>query len=431
MGPFWYSEDAWNWLDAVVVIEGWLSSVLTGDSMMSGLKTMRILRPLRVANRLPAVKTTIGALLGSAPAIADIYTVFFCFVGVMALLCGDMWSGTFRSRCQDDSTGSWVDEEQLCYPKHDGEGDKLCRALLAADDPYTCETGETCVVYGSSPMDNYLKFDNFLWSFLSLFVTSTLEGWSSVLFYTQDVMAGSTFWVFVVFIVLGNFTIINLMIATILVQLGFVADIEEEMKVELEILAWKASEERLMAKTKRTMAIEAGENLPLITLEERLHDFALYSGAACFNACVIVLRCVCYDGLRRTASKRPRPMDTRSQMRRFVTEDSSLFSYFIQVCIIANMVALAMDSHDIDETTANVLELMNIVLTSVFAGEMAVKLIVIGVNDYAAYVITPTQPAHTPVPSMFAPTPPMLTPVPPELAPTPSVLLLASPHRVH
>jgi hypothetical protein len=176
----------------VVVIEGWLSSVLTGDSMMSGLKTMRILRPLRVANRLPAVKTTIGALLRSAPGIADIYNVFFCLVGVMALLCGDLWSGTFRYRCQDDGTGLWVDEEQLCHSKPDGEGEKMCIVLLAADDPYTCETGETCVVYGSSPLDNYLKFDNFLWSFLSLFVTSTLEGWSSVLFYTQDVMAGKS-----------------------------------------------------------------------------------------------------------------------------------------------------------------------------------------------------------------------------------------------
>jgi hypothetical protein len=198
-------------------------------------------------------------------------------------------------------------------------------------------------------------------------------------------LSGSTFWIFVVFIVLGNFTVMNLMIASILVQLGFVGDIEEEMKVELEILAWKASEERLMAKTKRTMAIEAGENLPLITLEERFHDYASYSGAACFNASVIVLRCLCYDGLRRTASRRPRPMDFRSQLRRFVTEDSSVFSYAIQVCIITNMVALAMDAHGIDQTTADVLELINVCLASVFAGEMAVKLVVIGVIDYARY----------------------------------------------
>jgi hypothetical protein len=41
-----------------------------------------------------------------------------------------------------------------------------------------------------------------------------------------------------------------------------------------------------------------------------------------------------------------------------------------------------MDSYGIDETTAYVLELINITLTSVFAGEMTVKIIVIGVIDY-------------------------------------------------
>ena len=377
-----YLDDPWNWLDAVVVVEGWLSSILTQGSIVSGLKTLRILRPLRMANRLPSVKNTVGALVGSIPAILDIFIVFYSFVGVMALLCVDLWSGTFRYRCQDESTGLWVDEEQLCYPKPDGDSDKLCNALLAAEDPYDCEAGQSCVGYGSSPMDDYVKFDNFLWSFLNLFVTSTLEGWSSILFYSQDVTGGVSLWIFVVFIVLGNFTIINLMIATILVQLGFVVDVEEEIKIEREILTWKNNEEKATVRKARMLAIKSGSAVPPIPLGERLCECTESTVAACFKASSGMLRSICYDGLRRTASRRPRPMDTRSRLRRFVTEDSSSFSYAIQICIVVNVVALAMDSYGIDETTAYVLELINITLTSVFAGEMTVKIIVIGVIDY-------------------------------------------------
>jgi len=352
---------------------------------VSGLKTLRILRPLRMANRLPSVKNTVGALLGSIPAILDIFAVFYSFVGVVALLCVDLWSGTFRYRCQDESTTFWVDEEQLCYPKPDGDGDKLCSALLAAEDPYTCETGEKCVEYGFSPMNDYVKFDNFLWSFLNLFVSSTLEGWSGILYDSQDVTGGFSWWIFVVFIVFGNFTIINLMIATILVQLSFVTDVEEEIKIEREILAWKANEEKALVKRARTAAIESGTVISRISLGEQLSECIEYMFTVCFSYCSTMLRSVCYDGLRRTTSRRPRPMDTRSRLRRFVTEDTSVFSYGIQICIIINMVALAMDSYNIDQTTAYVLELINIVLTCVFAGEMAVKIFVIGVIDYVRY----------------------------------------------
>ena len=48
-----YLSDYWNWLDLVVVVEAWVSSLGAGSSSLAGLKTFRILRPLRVANRLP------------------------------------------------------------------------------------------------------------------------------------------------------------------------------------------------------------------------------------------------------------------------------------------------------------------------------------------------------------------------------------------
>lgn len=43
-----------------------------------------------------------------------------------------------------------------------------------------CPQGETCVDYGTSPYAGMVNFDNLLWSLLTLFTVTTLEGWSKV-----------------------------------------------------------------------------------------------------------------------------------------------------------------------------------------------------------------------------------------------------------
>jgi len=46
-----------------------------GGSSLAGLKTFRILRPLRVANRLPSLKRVITAMLASLPQVRSGLTV--------------------------------------------------------------------------------------------------------------------------------------------------------------------------------------------------------------------------------------------------------------------------------------------------------------------------------------------------------------------
>ena len=233
-----YFNDAWNWLDLIVVVEGWISTYFSSDgSALTGIKTFRILRPLRVANRLPDVKMIVGALFGSLPSIGDIFIVFFCFLFIFAMLCGTLWSGSFVYRCQDIATGEWVDIEELCYPEPSTAGGTFCSSLNFLDAPYTCEQGEICTLYGENPEGGAINFDNILYGFLTLFVTCTMEGWSNIMFYTQDTMGLTSFFVFVAVIVLGSFVIMNLMVASILVELGCLDDFHEEQKVERKLAA--------------------------------------------------------------------------------------------------------------------------------------------------------------------------------------------------
>jgi len=222
-----YVHDAWNWLDVVVVAEGWISLLSQGDGYLAGLKTLRILRPLRVANRLPALKRVITAMLGSLPAIANSLIVLGLTLFLFGLLCSMLWSGTFSYRCMNDVTGEWVDEDTLCYPEAEVASSNFCESLTLLNQPYTCEVGESCKGYrgrggdddwydgisGSpgegTPESGSINFDNALYSFLTLFSVTTMEGWSDVLYWSQDAMAEWTFFIFLAIIVIGNFTVVS------------------------------------------------------------------------------------------------------------------------------------------------------------------------------------------------------------------------------
>jgi hypothetical protein len=184
---------------------------------------------------MPSLKRVIGAMLAALPAIANSLIVLSLFLFLFALPSTMLWSGTFHYRCRDDTSGTWVDEDTLCYPAASTASSASCEQLTVLNNPYTCETGESCLGYhgrsnddgddgsgGTSgegaPESGNINFDNALYSLLTLFAVSTMEGWSGILYYTQDAMAEWTFLIFLAIIVVGNFTVINLMIAAILVR---------------------------------------------------------------------------------------------------------------------------------------------------------------------------------------------------------------------
>jgi len=387
----------------VVVLEGWVSSLVAGGSALSGLKTLRILRPLRVANRLPALKKIITAMLSSLPAIFDTFVVFFFFLLIFAMLCVMLWQGTFHYRCRDDVTGEWVDTDTLCFPPQEPSG--FCATLQFLDQPYTCEEGETCQAWTSTPEGGSLNFDNLGWSFLTLFTVSTMENWANVLYYTQNVMAEGTFFVFLVIILVGNFTIVNLMIAAILVQLDGATQSETAEKLA------KINEKHEDRKRKKTgslltesewskvalvpMASEAANSRPTSpaastqppnevvppggstdTQQRMMGDclrVTLSSIDYVTRTCVVPYS---YDGLSRAGGS------WGARLRSEVIADECMFSNFIQACIVFNLVVLAMDAHNIDAGTNYFLETANLVLTYIFFAEMVAKLAVGGILDY-------------------------------------------------
>ena len=64
MDPGSYLRDAWNWLDFMVVVSSLLTEIPQMKSV-SGLRTFRLMRPLRSLTTMPTMKVLIGTLLES------------------------------------------------------------------------------------------------------------------------------------------------------------------------------------------------------------------------------------------------------------------------------------------------------------------------------------------------------------------------------
>lgn len=50
-----YLKSGWNWLDLIVIIAGWIV-LIPGMPQFKGLRTLRVLRPLRLINQFQNLK---------------------------------------------------------------------------------------------------------------------------------------------------------------------------------------------------------------------------------------------------------------------------------------------------------------------------------------------------------------------------------------
>ncbi|RHY60708.1 hypothetical protein DYB26_001053 [Aphanomyces astaci] len=101
-GPFSYTLDNWNKLDALVVITGLASKVLESldrDSVVgiAQLRMLRILRPLRTLHSVPVL---VNSVLSSLPALFNVTILLGFSYLVFAILGMDVWSGTYHGRCR-------------------------------------------------------------------------------------------------------------------------------------------------------------------------------------------------------------------------------------------------------------------------------------------------------------------------------------------
>ena len=189
-----FMRSGWNQLDAFIAVFCVAELIETGLPSGLILRSVHILRPLRLVARLPGLQRVVKVLYEVLPRVGNILLVYGLFQTVFAVLGVQTFAGKFGACLTDGSQPSKF-------------------ACLAANQTWqqAPETG---------------SFDNFLSASLLLFEISSLEGWPNAMYLGVDAVgvdlameedhnsAMSLF--FVLWVFLGGFVVLNVFVGVLI-----------------------------------------------------------------------------------------------------------------------------------------------------------------------------------------------------------------------
>ncbi|XP_059353762.1 voltage-dependent T-type calcium channel subunit alpha-1I-like [Carassius carassius] len=272
-----------------------------------------------------------------------------------------------------------------------------------------CHTGHR------NPHKGAINFDNIGYAWIVIFQVITLEGWVEIMYYVMDAHSFYNFIYFILLIIVGSFFMINLCLVVIATQFSETKQREHQLMEEQRAARLSSStldslvgpsdcyEEifqlvcHILRKVRRRTAAfcrmlcykppeQMDEKTNINGREKSLQqqDGAAPSTSAANQeteeeAAEEKDRNKRVGGACRRRSRKLL-MEMRVKLRGIV--ESKYFNRGIMVAILINTISMGIEHHEQPEELTNVLEICNIVFTSMFALEMILKLTAFGFFNY-------------------------------------------------
>lgn len=187
------------------------------------LKDLRVFiyfRPLKIIAFIPTLKSQVELIGNSIQRLLKFLSLLFFFYFLFGVFGNLVWSGLLFSRCREGifpSNGDWKIRdinEPLCGGYYSCSGDATCGSISYTYDKGFFFFNPLLNLYSERKIDalNYgiSNFDNILYSILTVFQTSTLNGWSKIMYmYQNGYNFVSAFIYFFLIIVIINYFILN------------------------------------------------------------------------------------------------------------------------------------------------------------------------------------------------------------------------------
>uniref|UniRef100_A0A665W2N1 Calcium channel, voltage-dependent, T type, alpha 1H subunit a n=1 Tax=Echeneis naucrates TaxID=173247 RepID=A0A665W2N1_ECHNA len=270
-----------------------------------------------------------------------------------------------------------------------------------------------------NPHKGAVNFDNIGYAWIAIFQVITLEGWVDIMYYVMDAHSFYNFIYFILLIIVGSFFMINLCLVVIATQFSETKQRENALMRE-QRARYMSNDSTLASYSEPGSCYE--EMLRYIShlyrkFTRRLQriysgwhrlDISLYSGqsnqitSACKNKQnkqkgtqnrTKIKEAVWIGDLRgRRGRSRRRGvvqykngavgawLDFREKLKRIV--ESKYFNRGIMIAILVNTLSMGIEYHEQPEELTDVLEISNIVFTSMFVLEMGFMLLAFGLFGY-------------------------------------------------
>ncbi|XP_041974496.1 voltage-dependent calcium channel type A subunit alpha-1 isoform X7 [Aricia agestis] len=209
-----YLRNIWNIMDFFVVLTGSMTifAEYNVDVDLRMLRSFRVLRPLKLVSRIPSLQVVLKSIIKAMAPLLQIGLLVLFAIVIFAIIGLEFYSGALHKTCY-----SLEDINEIV---NDGESPTPCNAdneTLAPYGAYVCAYDKnTCLEKWEGPNKGITSFDNIGFAMLTVFQCITMEGWTAILYWTNDAL-GSTFnWIyFVPLIVLGSFFMLNLVLGVL------------------------------------------------------------------------------------------------------------------------------------------------------------------------------------------------------------------------
>ncbi|XP_058627782.1 LOW QUALITY PROTEIN: voltage-dependent P/Q-type calcium channel subunit alpha-1A [Onychostoma macrolepis] len=194
-----YLRNGWNVMDFVVVLTGILSTV-GSDFDLRTLRAVRVLRPLKLVSGIPSLQVVLKSIMKAMIPLLQIGLLLFFAILMFAIIGLEFYMGKFHTTCFDNITDE-IREEFPCGNETNAR---------------TCPNGTVCKKYWIGPNYGITQFDNILFAVLTVFQCITMEGWTDLLYYSNDASGSAWNWMyFIPLIIIGSFFMLNLVLGVL------------------------------------------------------------------------------------------------------------------------------------------------------------------------------------------------------------------------
>ncbi|XP_055717155.1 voltage-dependent R-type calcium channel subunit alpha-1E-like isoform X3 [Salvelinus fontinalis] len=269
-----YLRNGWNVMDFIVVLSGILATAGAHMNIPVDLRTLRavrVLRPLKLVSGIPSLQIVLKSIMKAMVPLLQIGLLLFFAILMFAIIGLEFYSGKLHNTClpmPNILENETVDKSESEFPC----GVRKC------PDKYACS--ETWI----GPNDGITQFDNILFAVLTVFQCITMEGWTTVLYNTNDAL-GPTWncMYFIPLIIIGSFFVLNLVLGVLSGEFAKERErvenrrafmkLRRQQQIERELNGYRAwidrAEEVMLAEENKNLGPSALDVLKRATIKRR------------------------------------------------------------------------------------------------------------------------------------------------------------------
>ena len=382
-GSYW--SDVNNKIDGIVVVTSWMGllPIFQGTANISFIRMIRLLRPLRTMAYLPGMPVLISSCIESLTPLRDVVLFACAIFFIFSILAVQIWADLPFIDCAGeiagDGGGSFMAapllENGVAWPNGTHDRDTLVKSGIEF----------YCGSRGS------ISYENIGYTFVAVFQSITLEGWSDIMYKTTDAIeaqnesdeckvkghcswggASATF--FLVLILFNGLYVVQLALAVITDAVTRASSLEKMEKDKKEAMlkarialgkadaaeldAQRKNESKFMQNLRRS---KAPEDYPAFV--QMCGKLVLNELFGAFIMAVIILNTVCLAVQYHDDSKCDEMFATGADL------------------IIANELRFPANSACMSSSTLDTLDTLNVIFTLFFTWELVVKAVGLGWYD--------------------------------------------------